>query len=182
MYRVTHVCPDERIGAMRMWISEAQGFSPIRFEIRVPTFGERPDNNGDGWDDVPHSLSEVTWIERSGVWVPVSLRVETNFGPGGTHRQVTQELAFDWESVNEPVDDELFTALAIAPSEDTELVDMRLGEPVSLGTVGQQAHPVPLVAAEGRASLRWVIAAAVAVAVAGLGLVALARHRANRLA
>lgn len=93
----------------RIWIDPARGYVPVRTEqqFRRP---DAPDADKDGWQP-PYSISTATWdLHNDDVWVPgsavVMMKVSDSSGAGMT---IEYELAFDWHSVNPPLDESLFS-------------------------------------------------------------------------
>jgi hypothetical protein len=79
-----------------VWFDQRQGYSPIRIELRAGS---------------PSAsllqLGETTWRQIMGVWVPRTFLGEDYDGKGKVESKM--ELAFEWESVNQPAAEILFT-------------------------------------------------------------------------
>lgn len=115
------------------WLDTKKGFTPARFEVRW-----KDDKSPSGWSD-PRVVSQSTWEERSGAWVPTTYRIEDHHGSDRTR---IYELAFDWKSVNEPVSDEYFTMEGLKLTSGTLLVDTRLSKPILVGKIGEDHAPL----------------------------------------
>lgn len=109
-----------------LWINISEGYAPIRHEM--------------GWvsDDraaIPlDATCLATWQLHSDVYVPVSF---TSEAAGRKY-----EMAIEWESVNQPVDERLFTKEHLGLDPNTVVIDYRLGEPVMVGTL-ERAFDTP---------------------------------------
>ncbi len=104
-----------------LWLDRSRGCTPVRVELHMGN--ARP----------YHSITEVSWIELSDTWVPSAFSM-SNYRMGDLEDQL--ELAFSWESVNEVVDETLFTAESLGLPGDTELVSRELGDTeIFLGTI-----------------------------------------------
>jgi hypothetical protein len=77
-----------------IWFDKNQGFSPTRMTVTVTVTNDR--NIYVDTDTTTH------WKSIGGVWVPTDCRIEM---PGAQH---WYELAFKWQSVNEPPNGSLF--------------------------------------------------------------------------
>lgn len=100
-----------------LWLNEKAGFTIIRKE-NWTTDAETGQRDKEG-------TSDVTWLQKSGVWVPKSFRL--------WHSLVTDELSFEWESVNEPVPEILFTPKGFdvkSKGITTPVVDFSLEKPI----------------------------------------------------
>lgn len=101
-----------------VWFDENSGFSPVRLETRYRAAADLP----------PMTTCDVTWIERDAVWVPETLTVTHRPRPD-EERDVT--YAFEWISVNQTLDDQLFAVAALQePGERPRVVDYRLDKPI----------------------------------------------------
>ncbi len=126
------------------WIDTRHGFTPIRLEMRrrIPELGEIE------WR-APHQTHEVTWKEIDDVWVPSSYRVffqtrvpsrkpseppDHKYTLG--HRKFTYRYTFEWESVNETVDERYFDYEEFDLPDGTYVADARSGELAILELVG----------------------------------------------
>lgn len=127
VYHLSWLFGDSGRTQKTLWISEKHGNSPIRFDVREK-------GPGDKWL-APSTICEMTWFKQSNVWVPETVIFET---VRGLSRHETYTLAFEWESVNQPVSEELFTLAGLEIAPNWNVVDERLGRPIVLGTVEQQ--------------------------------------------
>jgi hypothetical protein len=103
-----------------LWIDESRGFTIARSETRV---GNSVDNSI-LWDDA--YVSEVSWTDRKGIWVPKTLKLQET----GDIVARSYALSFEWESVNDPVSDELFTKEGLAGKDRNMIIDMTTGKRV----------------------------------------------------
>ena len=121
----------------RVWFDERQGFAPVRSEFRIT----RAAIPGFPAEDSLHQESDATWACIHEVWVPktFSIRLFIN----GSCRE-RRDSAFEWNSVNEPVDSQLFELAAMELPPQARIFDDRLGAPVIIGRVRdfQIAPPV----------------------------------------
>lgn len=113
-----------------LWLDASRGYSPVRQETRYRK------SEQDAWSGVK-ILSETTWREIDGAWVPQTYVLEDRFNV----RVKKYELAFDWESINEPVPEEVFSWEGFDLPIGTAIVDNRLGTPIQLGQVGGFVGP-----------------------------------------
>jgi len=110
------------------WFDQQQGHSPIRVEVRVGDLADLP--------AAPLQRAKTTWTNISDVWVPRTF-LSQYFDIDGELRSKV-EVAFQWESVNEPVPEKLFTAAGMGLPPETRLVSYETGKPVVLGSVGSE--------------------------------------------
>lgn len=102
-----------------LWIDGSRGFTVSRSETRHP-IGEA----GSTLPDVANYQSEVAWELREGVWVPIKFKIFRGAG----HATTSFDLSFQWESINRPVPELLFTKDDFATEPRTFLIDNR-GKP-----------------------------------------------------
>lgn len=125
-----------------VWFDREQGYAPVRMELRR-SWAPEP----------PMQTSETTWAEVSGAWVPKSFSIQEEFSPGVRRYQ----LSLDWESVNKPIAETLFTAKGLELKEDAQVVSVELGKPILLGhTSDDDLRPLP--SADRRALRVWIAA------------------------
>jgi hypothetical protein len=120
--------------AKTMWLDGARGFVPIRYEEKGPLEAE------------PRLVTQMTWSEVAGVPVPDSFQFTQRIGG---KRRVTYHLAFEWESVNQDIPDEVFTWESFELPVGAYVKDLRLGQDNAITVAyigrtdrGEQA-PVP---------------------------------------
>lgn len=125
--------PDQRQGDVRvvLWIDEKAGFSPIRTE-----WTERDLRDLNAWKP-SMEVNETTYQLVSEVWVPRTYRTERRSD------KVSQclELAFEWQSVNQPVPRELFTKEGLELKTGTSYMDTTSGKPIVVGAAGVKNFP-----------------------------------------
>jgi hypothetical protein len=114
--------PIQFIASKRVWFDDAQGGCPVRFEVLQTDSGK----------DIVHEKSRIVWKKVSDVWVPSKSMV--GYGPRGGETELA-EYAYQWESVNEPVSDEFFTAKGMKPAGRVKVIDRREAAPVDLETL-----------------------------------------------
>jgi len=104
-----------------VWFDPNRGYSPVRMELR----------NGDLTSD-PVAISEVTWTEISGAWVPQTMTVKSL-------TPYPEEVSWnvEWESVNASIDGKIFTPEGFDLIGGAELLSDELGTIVKLGDLGQ---------------------------------------------
>ena len=112
----------------RLWLDSTRDYAPFRQELR----------NLDQKDQTqlspakPYEVSEVTWKQASGAWVPQTFSMRRELRSG---QEQSVEIAFDWKSVNQPVEDGQFAATGLGLPLRAQLVSMQLGKPVILGHI-----------------------------------------------
>lgn len=109
-----------------IWLDQNRGYTPIHFTIRRRSGSQDKPN----WQGAPIEEADLTWEKNGDVWVPKTY----------SHRQqVGQKLvssftiALQWESVNEPVDESLFTYERLNTPVKAQVVSDQLGQSVSVG-------------------------------------------------
>lgn len=145
-----------------IWVDPEQGFSPIKTETiaTFPIDGEltsRVDSTGD-----------ITWSEINEVWVPIEW-IECR--PPHQHRF---KINFDWKSVNEKVDEELFTIEGFKLDDGTLVVNDRLGDPIVESRIGDRGMSAAEPSATGLRT--WVTLVSVVV-FAGVAVLFVMRRR-----
>ncbi|HEX7375758.1 MAG TPA: hypothetical protein VF278_01535 [Pirellulales bacterium] len=157
---------DDAEWRVRRWIDTAHGYTIIRSEheeraIQAAGAAEWP---------APHLIAEVSWVQVSAVWVPTAFVL---------HRQSrTDELSFDWESVNEDIPNGLFTAKGLGVDPWTLVTDVRLGKPIIVGHVEEPPLPPPS-PSKGRAAWFYPVIVVNVVVLALIAMVMLWRRLAR---
>jgi len=163
-----------------LWIDENCGFSTTRFEV---VDGVRNDPLKE-WDD-PAIVSDTTWVKISDVWVVRTFSISQRLQSG---RVTRYDLAFEWESVNEPVNESHFTVNGMSLPTGTYVLDSRLGKPIITAVVGRSTIPEvgiiesrenSLSTSSGRTTWVVLLSGGVILAVAGSLLVRRFWHRAS---
>ncbi len=124
IYRLVLV-DQENEARLALLLDAKKGFSAVRLEQ-----WEGPANSTGDWGE-PTEVGETSWAKKNGVWVPTAFYQEVR-RPVRKRR----ELSIEWESVNEPVDEALFTWQGMGLPEGTLVVDERLGKPIKVAAVG----------------------------------------------
>ncbi len=146
LYNLAWFSPESRVGGV-VSVDANQGFSPVRNELFL-TDGKTGKIAVLEEMGVP-PLREVhlaTWMEKNGIWVPTSLAADIESYSTHVDRRTARryELAFQWESVNEPLDEKLFDWAGMKLPEKTRVLDNRLGwPPIVVASVGQYVAPPP---------------------------------------
>jgi hypothetical protein len=113
-----------------VWFDETQGFSPVRMETR------RRSLNAMQWSE-PKTTSEVTFVKFADSWVPERARIAARLPDA----EEWYAWSFDWQSVNEPVADIMFTIQGLGAPGHATIVDKRKGQGVIVGKVQDQLQP-----------------------------------------
>jgi len=134
-----------------VWFDEGQGFAPVRSELRVA----RRATAQFAATEFVEQESEATWSQINGVWVPRTFSIRPFRRPTEGHGfRERLDLTFDWSSVNERVDDQLFELASMGLPPDARITDMRLGTPVVLGRVAELQTAPP---ATPHFRMRWLV-------------------------
>jgi len=151
-----------RASHVTLWIDEGAGFAPVRFETRHPD----PKNPGK-WLQ-PSWISQSSWSSVNGVWVPKTYRTEVSF-PGQLTR--SYDLAFEWEAVNQPLNQALFTKVGLELKPGTFFMRREGGNVIVEGAAGVKNFP--MFGPEGplpKESRNWMVITGIAAAAVGLSL------------
>lgn len=106
---------------LTLWLDAAKGYSWIRM-----------DSSYVGPKATVRILTETSWDEIGGAWVPTALRLTDD----QSKRHTEAEWTIEWESVNEPVLAKRFEPDDFSSRQQVSLYSEELGKPVFLGTVG----------------------------------------------
>jgi len=148
VYRVDWMVSERK--HISRWIDTKRGFTPIRMEsrYRLPELGETQ------WR-APFQTHEIKWTQIADVWVPASYQIfyrmelppekdpeppDYKYTP--RYRTFHCEYAFEWESVNEPVDEAYFNYEGFDLPDGTKIADARAGELRVLGVIGTRDRAV----------------------------------------
>ena len=112
------------------WVDAEHGATVVRMENQRRAKPPRAES----WDE-PFDRSEVTWKEIKNVWVPDTLVASNRPSPGILEEY---DLSFAWESVNQPIDEVVFTVKGLEPKRGTYVVDARSGKPVTADIIGRR--------------------------------------------
>jgi hypothetical protein len=150
---------------LRLWIDEAHGYSPIKCEVVVPTQSDSP-AAGNPITERLHFRGECSWTVMHGVWVPTAFSAEVD--PGGDKSE-GYDLAFDWEGINQPLPDTLFTIASLEAPPHERVVDRKLGRGIDIGSVEDVVGPArtapSLPVANGSGRTIWVALVGVGIAI-----------------
>jgi hypothetical protein len=121
-----------------VWINPARQFSPVRSE-----FWDGTSQNQE--KEIRRELREVIeaeWTEIEGTWVPTRCRWRRPKQRNDESELTKQaELTFEWESVNSPVSETLFTPEAVGAPPGTYVVRI-VGEQSQIEYIlGQRPPP-----------------------------------------
>jgi len=94
-----------------VWIDTKNGFTTRRI-LSVWELGLQRDQHFISRD------THVSWKKQSGVWVPVDIIFEENVPPTANEKEKFV-MTFDWESVNNLVDDEYFSYCSFVVNEES---------------------------------------------------------------
>ncbi|MCA9125103.1 MAG: hypothetical protein KDB05_07595 [Planctomycetales bacterium] len=103
-------------------IDERRGFTPIHAEFRDLALAG-PSATFDQAELI--SKGSTTWKQINEQWVPASILL--------VYGKDRRELAFEWESVNEPIPDKLFQKEGLGLPGETFVSDHRLGKEIFIG-------------------------------------------------
>jgi hypothetical protein len=119
-----------------VWLDTERGYSPIRFERRV-----RDNLDRSKWA-TPDVVNSSTWRLIDDVWVPESWRIEA-WGPSFTSKE-TCELAFEWEGVNKPINEGVFTSKGFGMKKGQFIAESIEGKVIVDEVVGGGPRPINL--------------------------------------
>lgn len=125
-----------------LWIDKAQGYKPIRAEVFSIEAGAAE------W--VRQDVSRTEWLQMGGTWVPKVWRMEA------PPAQISSELTFDWESVNEPIPERLFQIEGFEAPDGTAVMDYTLDTPIKVATVGETPM-APLIRPADSSRRMWLL-------------------------
>lgn len=117
------------------WFDESKDFAIIRdsyFTVQVLT-KTGPITH----PEIPTHETETTWKNVNDVWVQDTMAYRNRI------QQIDTGLVFDWEVVNQAVNDRVFSVEGLDAPNSTAVVDMRTGSPVSIGTVNSLTRTLP---------------------------------------
>ena len=111
---------------LRRWFDSSKGFAPIRSEVILKE------------EEKPARMLERTSVtyQKVGEYL-VYKSVFVAYEPD-TEREESISYDFEWESVNEPVSEALFTEDGLKVTGLVDVVDLRLGRPVVVRTLNQR--------------------------------------------
>jgi hypothetical protein len=105
-----------------IWFDKNQGFSPIKMTAEIL-------NSVSGQFEIDTETT-TSWKKVNSVWVPTNCHIGT---PGYRN---SVDLSFDWVSVNQPLNENLFTEQGMGLKTGDEVWNCRLTPPVVEATVG----------------------------------------------
>lgn len=157
----------------KLWLDRTKDYAPFRQELRYRV--RRGQTSV--WEATPREICEVTWERKSGVWVPQTFSLSQELAP---YQKSRVEMAFEWEAVNKPVDDNLFTSAGLGLPMKAQIISMQLGKPIHLGYVGgedqQPNQPTPLPTSPN-SRIRLAVALVSLLLLVALVSILLLRHR-----
>ncbi len=141
-YRLVWELDDHR---RTLWVDAKRGFTPTKMIIE--------DKAGEGWDPEPLLENKTSWRQVDGVWVPEAFMIrmrnklveriaEGKLRSAG-ETSTSYHLAFEWESVNAPLPDNLFSYKKQELPRGTYVVDFRSGEPIIAEVIGADSSLPP---------------------------------------
>lgn len=140
LIRVSWLYGDNESGRRVALFDDKKGFTPQRTDV----FSRSKDV------EVLEYSTETNWGERGRTWVPTSMRMD-HFSNSKVYLSV--QMAFEWVTVNEPLDPKVFTEHGVDLPGSTRVVDSRLGTPI---VVGPLAADSPLPARDTMSYGRWI--------------------------
>ena len=164
IFHITELFGEADFARRDLWIDANRGYSPIRLELRY----KLQSGIAEEWP-APTVVSESTWNKTGEVWVPATFTFDE--GTNSPH-SVHQQLQFEWQSVNAPVDEQFFEPEGFDVDPDTIIVDRRLGKPIIIGKVGDPDYepPPPFAVAPNGNTWNSKIVVAVAVVLLAIGI------------
>ncbi|NOX54177.1 MAG: hypothetical protein GXP27_06990 [Planctomycetes bacterium] len=132
-----------------IWFDTGKGWVPIRLEERYLVIEGDPPRAVPGKWSEPEHVCQVTWARGSGgAWVPRTAVLTHRAGmflADVPHHDLRRwELEFEWESVNKPIDDTVFSIEGMdGPDRTSIVVDKTLGgRPTITQFPGKKAEEV----------------------------------------
>ncbi len=117
MWKIAWIGGDEIKTKVEMTLDTQHGYWPLELSVQSSV----PASEGPRW--MPANFtSELSIREVSGCWVPSVYSWRTP--------EYSQNLDFEWESLNRPLEEELFTADGFELSSANRIVDKTLGAPI----------------------------------------------------
>ncbi len=112
-----------------LWVDKNQEFSPRRYEIR------RASKKGKSEPLQPFMMCEVDYKEVAHTWVPSKFKIAQRQPPSLRKKEdvndlESYDLTFEWLSVNQDVEQSMFSVDKINVPRNTSLFDYRLGKPL----------------------------------------------------
>ena len=98
-----------------LWLDSTKGYSWIRYEVASQQV------------DSEKTVIDTSWDRIHGVWVPTAMRLANDHWDGSRDEA---EWTIEWESVNEPVDENYFALSSFAPERRVAVFSKELGKPV----------------------------------------------------
>ena len=148
-------------------INKNGGYTPLKMELGV--------KRRDGKAKVGH-VSEVSWHERSSVYVPETAFVEWNIPTGGITRE---EYKFDWKRVNQPMLPDDFSVSALDLPMGTVVWNRTQGVPFIERRIGVDSLPrarIPFPESGSGNRTRFLFLVANVIVVITLAALLIARH------
>lgn len=162
--------PDDRpTSDVTVVLDASAGYRPVRTEAYTKWPG-RKDLEPEGW-------SETEWTKVNDVFVPRKWHSEA-LHKGLVYKCAT-EMEFKWAKVNTPMPDRLFTLDGLGLPNGTTIMNLKTGQPVREGKIGDTLSAVgpPPAGPEPARRLRWVLAANGAALLIAVGAVVGRRYR-----
>ena len=145
-----------------VWLDEPRGFTVVRSETRYEDRSAQKTGGPLVWQE-PTQASDVTWEVNNGVWVPKTFKIQTR----RRGALLSCDLSFEWESVNQPVPDNLFTVDGLNIKDRRLVIDYRTGQRIIARVLNDSpGHRTYFHTKEPSPRLLWIILANAAVALA----------------
>lgn len=129
------------------WFDRKNGYMPLRFEMTY--------QDSSGQDRLWHT-SVQTWTHQNDVFVPETLSVQSMELTELEQLPEQIDLAFEWESINEGIDDNLLAAEGLT-TRAAAVVDTRLGTPVITDWVNRSIDSVEPSKLKNGPGFRWML-------------------------
>lgn len=110
-------------------VDEKNGYLPLRAEVRLT----RP-----GVDQLSE-VTEAQWKKVNGVWVPKQIGY-SSYGGGRKDHVKSYDLKLEWDHVNKPVPEEIFTVQGLHVSPGLTILSTETGKSVTLGKTGDKDY------------------------------------------
>ena len=144
------------LARLTILVDKTKQFSPVRTELRRKSLLQKTANSPRGSVEWIEQASETQWTE-AGVWVPIKWTTRE------PKLKKTYEMKLEWESVNAPLADSLFSPEGFGARRGTAVSNMRLGKPIVESIIGWPPNPGPT--ADASSWRRWAAAVSVIAAI-----------------
>lgn len=114
---------DELFESYTIWFDSKRSCVPVRMEVAVNVPRAKPS-----------VVTETTWTEFNGIWLPSSYHAISFFIPN--HYEL--HLSFDWKAVNQEIDADIFSWKGFDAPKGTRVLDARVSKerPLRIAQIG----------------------------------------------